>query len=141
MSLPIYRDVEGELHRHKDVSKHHVFPRCKAKGTPARHFINQAGLVLPLLNEYHNIGEEALHNNVPLAPMPDSHLRHLINQYTSQDFEPNIYDRFIGIAGFITNLAETATNPQIGRQCERIATNLQRQAPFILLGQVELVET
>jgi hypothetical protein len=140
MSLPIYRDIEGELHRRKDISRHHVFPRCKAKGTAAKHFINQAGLVLPMLNEFHNEGSEALHNNVPLPPMPDSRLRHLINQYTSQDFEPNIYDRFINIAGFITDLAETATNPQIGRQCERIANNLAQQTPFILLGQVELVE-
>ena len=53
---------------------------------------------------------------------------------------PNVYDRFISIAGFIGDLAVTTGNSNIREQCERISNNFALQAPFILLGQIERVE-
>ncbi len=136
----VYLDIEGNEHDKKDWDLHHAIPRCRAKSNKARNFINQSGLVLPILRIYHNQGKEALHSNVGLSPMPSVMLQHRINQFTEELHEPNVYDRFISIAGFIGDLAVTTGNSNIREQCERISNNFALQAPFILLGQIERVE-
>jgi len=136
----VYLDIEGNELDKSQWDEHHVIPQCKAKNRKARDFINQRGLVLPVLRVCHNEGKEALHNNVGFPPMPSVMLRHRINQYTDQLHEPNVYDRFIGIAEFVGDLAVTTGNTDIRKQCERLSANFAQQMPFILLGQIERVE-
>jgi hypothetical protein len=52
----------------------------------------------------------------------------------------NPYDRFIAVTDHIVDIAETTGNTSHREQCERIADNLTRQAPFILEGQVQIIQ-
>ena len=135
----MFKDIDGNLHERKEVSYHHVFPRSRAYNGYSRRFISQSGLLLPMLNETHNKGSDALHANVPLAPMPNGKLQHHINRFANTCYEDNAFDRFLAITGYINDLIDVTEDGGIARQCQRIAENIAQQAPFILLGQVEMV--
>jgi hypothetical protein len=136
----MFQDIEGNVRSRSDWDKHHVFAQSRAHDAKSRRFIGQAGLVLPMFKEFHNQGKNALHNNVGFPSMPSARLQHMINQMTSQDFEPNPYDRFLHVSELIAGLAMHSLDYGVQKQCERISDNLALQTPFILLGMVERVE-
>lgn len=132
----LWRDGEGVFHPKAEISSHHVFPRCQAHGNHQRQFINQHGLVLPMLDEWHNKNEKSLHKNVGFPPMPGAFLMYRINEFAKTYEERRIYDRFLGISEFIADLAINSGNDVIIKQATRISENLQQQTPFILQGMV-----
>lgn len=131
-------DIFGNQLKDSEWNKHHVFARCtaKGKGQSTRKFINQHGLLVPIDKEAHT----KLHQSVEFPLIPTPSLIHRINMYISNLPEQNPYDRFISIARKFEDLAGRCPNSDHRSQAERIADNLQRQAPFILLGQVKLTE-
>lgn len=135
----LYRDVEGLLHEKAEVSRHHAIPRCRTRGIRQRRFVNSYGLVLPMLNEWHNQGDTALHNNVPLAKMPSDRTRHVIQEFMRQDDTMGVYSRFFAITDFVIDLADRTSDVLIGREAERLAENFMQQGPFVLNGMVEVV--
>lgn len=135
----MFKDIEGNLHTRSDVSYHHVIAKTNAHGQPQKRFVKQAGLLLPMLNDSHNKGKDSLHANVPNSIMPNSRFARQINQFSSQCFEANPFDRFLAIATFIGDVAVESEDTLVQRQAIRLADNLAQQAPYILQGQVEIV--
>lgn len=138
MERRIYQDVYGEPLDESDFNKHHIFARCtaKGKGKKAHDFINQRGLVLPMVVGVH----KELHANVDFPPLPSITLIHRMSEITGYMRESNPYERFIQIADHFDSLARNCPNTDHRRQCERIADNLAQQAPFVLLGQVQIIQ-
>jgi len=139
MSAPLYRDVYGELHEKAEIDRHHVIPRCKAKGRHQRRFINSYGLVLPMLKVWHNEGDNALHNNVPLPNMPSDRFRSRLEAFMREDDTVGVYDKFFAISGFVHDLALDYKDTQVEREAARLSFNLEQQGAFILQGMVEVV--
>lgn len=131
----LYTDVYGQRIEAKQFNNHHVFARCtvKGKGGVFRHFINQRGLVLPMVKTVH----EELHSRLEFPPVPSLSLIHRINSFTSGLDDQNPYERFIAITGEFERIAEDCPNSSHREQSKRIADNLERQAEFILLGQIQ----
>lgn len=138
MERLVYLDALGNERHHNEVSLHHVFPRCKMKGTGERAWANLEGLRLPMLNIYHNLGKEALHSNVQLAPKPEKDLMYDIRQNLYQNADMGVYDRFLGVLDYLYQVAETYEGHR-GWHAGRIAENLTQQAPYILQGQVTII--
>lgn len=132
----LYTDVYGQRIEAKQFNNHHVFARCtvKGKGGVFRHFINQRGLVLPMVRELH----KELHRRVDFPLIPSPSLIYRINGFVSDIDTDNPYDRFLAITDHITHIAETTGNTSHREQCERIAENLTRQSVYILEGQVQI---
>jgi hypothetical protein len=110
------------------------------KGRGEKDWANLSGLVVPMFKTYHNLGKNALHSQVELAPKPNKELMYLIRQRLYSEDITNVYDRFIDVSGYIHDIAETTDNTGLQRLTSRIADNLERQTPFILQGMVERVE-
>ena len=132
----LYLDIEGNQLPRSEWDKHHVFPRCRAKGMGGKvhQFINQRGLVLPMVRSVHTELQKQV--DFPLIPTPS--LIYRINGFMSDLDTQNPYDRFIAVTDHITHLAETTGNTSHREQCERIADNLTRQSIWILEGQVTI---
>lgn len=132
----LYLDIEGNQLTSSEWDKHHVFPRCKAKGMGGKvhQFINQRGLVLPMVRTIHT----ELHKQVDFPLIPSPSLIYRINGFMSDLDTQNPYDRFIAVTDHITHLAETTGNTGHREQCERIADNLTRQSVYILESQVTI---
>jgi hypothetical protein len=133
----LYTNIHGETLTHAQWNKHHVFPRCRAKGMGGKvhQFINQRGLVLPMVKGIH----VELHKKVDFPPIPSLTLVYRINGFMSDLDTQNPYDRFLALTEHITHVAETTGNTSHREQCERIAENLAQQSVFILEGQVTIV--
>lgn len=132
----LYLDIEGNQLKQGGWNKHHVFPRCRAKGMGGKvhQFINQRGLVLPMVRTIHT----ELHKQVDFPPIPSPSLIYRINGFMSDLDTQNPYDRFLALTEHITHVAETTGNTSHREQCERIAENLAQQSVFILEGQVQI---
>ncbi len=131
-----FTNIHGLTLDKSKVNKHHVFSRCtaKGKGPIVRKFINQHGLLLPMVKETH----QELHAHLEFPPLPSLTLLHRINQ-AIQDLPPqNPYDRFISITQEFEDLAD-CPNTSHREQSKWIVDNLQRQAEYILLGQVKII--
>lgn len=131
-------DNWGNHLKDSDVDRHHVFARSTAKGRggKTRQFINQDGLLLPMVKEPHR----ELHRRLEFPLLPTVSMIYRINMCIENLQGENPYDRFIGITEQIERIADKCPNSDHREQAERIADNLQRQAPFILLGQVKKIE-
>lgn len=132
----LYTDVYGQPHPKSEINCHHVFFRrtAKGKGGNVRQFINQRGLVLPMLKGIH----VELHNEVEAPPLPTASLMHRMNQSFGYMRESNPYARFVDMAEYIESLSRRCPNSDHRYQAGQIAENLAQQAPFILLGQVQI---
>lgn len=131
-------DIFGNKLEKSDWNSHHVFARCtaKGKGTIFRNFINQHGLLLPMVKETH----QELHAALEFPPLPSITLLHRVKQAV-QDLPPqNPYDRFISITGEFESIADDCPNTSHREQSKWIVDNLQRQAEYILIGQVKVIE-
>jgi hypothetical protein len=135
----MYQDVYGELHPKIEVNRHHVFAQSRAIGKVATSFINQRGLVIPMLKTWHNEGDTALHNNVGLLSPPSARMIHRVNEFTADQPSQAVCDRLISIAGYIEDLAFYDGHTGLMREAYRITLNLHEQIPYILGGQVKLV--
>ena len=134
----LYCDVFGQPIEKSKQNAHHVFARCtvKGKGGVFRHFINQRGLVLPMVKTIHN----ELHARLEFPPVPSLTLIHRMNSFISGVESQNPYDRFVAITGEFERIAEECPNSSHREQSKYIADNLQRQSEFILLGQVQIIK-
>ena len=134
----VYLDIDGNEHCKSEVSLHHVFPRSAMKGVGERRWADLHKV--PLLNTYHNMGSLALHTNMELCPKPTKEMMHRIRMEHYRHQESNPYDRFIAVNEYVHHIAETEMDTHDRWLAGRIANNLERQAPFILLGMVTIQE-
>jgi len=140
VSLPIYRDIEGGLHEKKEVDWHHVFGQSLAHGKNQRKFINRFGLKERMLKRFHNDHvPEALHENMGLLRPPQGLAMAVMGEFMDNYSEHNPYDRLIGIAGYVGDMAVLNNNREVRREFGRISEHLTLQLPFILRGQVEVI--
>lgn len=132
----LYTDIHGIQHPKAHINKHHTFFRhtVKGKGGIYRRFIDQHGLCIPIMVSEHR----ALHQEVDAPPVPSASLIHRIGMYVSNLPSQNPYDRFISITEFLEQVSDKCPNSDHRSQAGYIADNLQRQAPFILEGQVQI---
>lgn len=132
----LYTDVYGESHPKSDINCHHVFFRrtAKGRGGNVRQFINQRGLVLPMLKGVH----VELHNTVDAPVLPSTSLMFRLNQSFGHMDEANPYARFVDMAEYISALSHRCPNSDHRYQAGQIAENLAQQAPFILAGQIHI---
>jgi hypothetical protein len=132
-------DSYGERLSPKDVDHHHVFARstAKGKGAKVREFINQEGLLVPIVRDVHT----ELHRRLEFPLLPTVSLIHRVNMAIQDLRYENPYDRFIAITETFERFGDKCVNSDHREQSARIADNLQRQAEFILLGQVQVIES
>lgn len=138
MGLPIYRDIEGELHPKSETSVHHVIARSLTKGPKARKFINQYVLTPRMLDRFHNAGDEALHNNVPLLAPPSVFTIHCLQQGINDLDSVGQYNQLIEFVDRVDQWSTKHANSAVRKECGRLAENMELQMPYILQGQVEL---
>lgn len=133
----LYTDVYGDEHTRSEWNDHHVFARCTAKGKGrfAREFINQRGLVLPILKPIH----VELHRELEFPPLPSPSLMHRINDAMDFRHSGHIYDRYLEYVDQFDSIAKHSGNTDHRRQAGRIAENLAQQSVFILAGQVRAI--
>jgi hypothetical protein len=142
MGLPVYRDIEGELHPKTDTSRHHLFARSLTGGGKPRKFINQYPLTPRILNGYHYAGKpEGLHENVPLLRPPTMFVIHCLQQVINGLDSSGQYDQLIEFVDRVDQFSTEHANRGVRKECGRIAENLECQMPFILRGQVEVVNS
>jgi len=139
MSLPIYRDIDGELHAKHETSVHHVFARSLTGGGKPRKFINKYPLTPRMLDVFHNEGPDALHKHVGLLRPPDGFVLHALQGVLNDLDSMGQYNQLIEFTDRVDTLAHASGNLIIRKECGRISENLALQMPYILLGQVERV--
>ena len=141
MSLPIYRDIEGELHPKTDTSRHHIFARSLTGGGKPRKFINQYPFTPRMVNEYHYSGKpQGLHENVPLLRPPTMFVIHCLQQVVNGLDSSGQYNQLIEFVDRVDDMSLHHGNSGVRKECGRLAENLECQMPFILRGQVEVVQ-
>jgi len=136
MEQLVYLDVDGHEHARSAWDIHHVFARCKMKGTGEKAWANLEGLTVPIFKVYHNLGKGALHSNVELCPKPTKDMMYAIRRNLHENPSDSPYDKFLGVNELVHHMAETSLDEHTVWLSGRIADNLERQAPFILQGQV-----
>lgn len=119
-----YTDRHGADIPREAWNSHHVFfQRNRYKSALDKQFRSLGGLVLPLLIPVHR----ELHAHVSAPPKPDPELMRETIQF-AKGIEGDYYDRFLQLAEFLgANASCTVTR------------NLDKQAPFILDGQVRTI--
>ena len=141
MEAPTYFDVEGRERVRADWNRHHVFARTMMRGIGEKQWSGLSGILLPIYREFHNEGSSSLHANVPHCPKPLPTLQHTIRLNLYEHAAEGVYDRFIHVVGAVEDVAEHTSSPALGKNAEGVLANLERQAPFILAGQVIIGET
>jgi hypothetical protein len=136
----LYFDTNGDEQPRNAWDYHHVIARSSARSKGQRSFVNQEGLLLPIFRAWHNVGKTALHQNVPLARVPDIRLARIITHTLLDSVGENVYDRFIDVAGVVQDVAETSEDVALSRDAKRLSRNFTLQMPYILEGQVTLHE-
>lgn len=131
-----YLDVEGNTQPASAVDVHHVFARQYARSSSDRDFINLSGNKLKMFRVCHNIGPMALHSNVANLRLPGKDLRWIIRQNLMDSAGENVYDRYLDMVGQVANVADYSLNPGMKKETARVGSNLRRQTPYILQGQV-----
>ena len=131
-----YLDVEGNRQLRSAWDEHHVFARQYAKNGNDRQFINLEGLKVPLFRIWHNLGSNALHNNVANLRIPSRELRHVIRGNIQESAGENVYDRYVDMVGAVANVADYSANPAMRKEAGRVSRNLREQSFYILNGQV-----
>lgn len=141
MGVAVYRDVEGELHPRSETSRHHLFARSLTKGGKPRKFINQYPLTPRMLNEHHYAGRPSgLHENVPLLRPPTMFVIHCLQQVINDLDSCGQYNQLIEFVDRVDDMSLHHGNSGVRKECGRLAENLECQMPFILAGQVEVVQ-
>ena len=140
MRPAIYRDIDGETHTKSETSIHHVYARSLTGRGSARKFINQNVLTPRMLDIYHNTGDKALHPNVELLRPPTGFVLQCMQSVINNLEYGNQYDRLIEYVDRVDDMALHAGNLIIRKECGRMAENLEMQMPYILRGQVELIQ-
>ena len=136
----MYRDLDGSYHERKDTSRHHIFARSLAHGTRMKQFINLEPLVPRILNRYHYAGSpDGLHRHVERLHPPQLFVMTQLKEVI-HNLEHTGYDGLIEFAEHVEDMGLNHRNTVVRKDCARISENLQRQMPFILLGQVEIEE-
>ena len=133
-----YETSDGEQIARHDWDTHHIFARSTMRGRNEKDWADL--FTVPMVKTYHNMGKAALHTNVELPPRPDKELMHRIRVNRYENATANPYDRFIQMSEFVHEVAETSPHEHTAWLAGRIADNLERQAPFILLGMVTIQE-
>lgn len=143
MSLPVYRDVEGEIRRFNEWDTHHPFNVASMHGRGEREWANLFRIAM--FKEWHNQGKRCLHANAPHLPKPGRDLAYMLRAFRYEQMaEAEItpispYDQMVELNDYIHDLAETSENRGIQKQATRIANALELQMPYILGGQVEVI--
>lgn len=138
MKRLVYLDVDGNEHCRKEWDVHHVFPKHLAKGHGEKAWIDL--YKLPMFKPYHNLGKESLHANVELCPMPTKEMQYRMRMNLYADDSESPYDKFLHMNELVHYIGETSLDTRTVWVAERIADNLERQAPYILNGMVQVVE-
>lgn len=136
----LYLDTNGDVQPRKAWDYHHIIARSSARSKGQRNFVNQEGLVVPLFRIWHNVGATALHNNVPLAKVPDVRLARVITKTLLGNTEDNVYDRFIEVADVVKDIAEHSSDVAFSKDAKRLSRSFDMQMPYILSGQVRSIE-
>ena len=134
----LYFDADGNEIQRSDFDVHHVFPRHYTRGKGERAWIDL--FRVPMVKRWHNLGKESLHSNVELCPMPTKNMQHRMRLQSYADESTNPYDRFLHMNEYVHHIADTSRDIRTIWLANRIADNLERQAPYILQGMVEVVE-
>lgn len=137
--MEAYRDLDGNLYPRNMTSKHHCFARSLTHGTRMKQFINLHPLVPRMLNKYHYEAPDGLHKHVERLHPPALFVAHILKQ-TIQNLDHGGYDGLIEFTEKVEDMSLRHGNSEVRKDCGRITDNLQRQMPFILLGQVEIEE-
>lgn len=141
MERLLYRDVQGEIHQHNETSVHHLWSESYARRQGLRKWVNQRGLLYRMINPLHlPCYPTSVHSNVSFPPLPSHDLRADVTQFLKTHQHENPYDTFIDLLTFFEDGTHTQFDTNRRRECERIADNLQQQAPYIFAGQVQLIE-
>ena len=134
----IYLNADGNEIPRNAFDTHHVFPRNYAKGNGEKGWIDL--FKVPIVKTCHNLGKGSLHANVELCPLPDKDMQYRMRLQSYQDDATSPYDRFINMSEQVHDIAQTSHDRRTVWLAERIADNLERQAPYILQGMVEVIE-
>jgi len=129
-------DVDGNRHPASAVDVHHVFARQYARNGNDRQFINLEGLKVPLFRVWHNLGANALHNNVANLRIPSRELQHVIRGNLQESVGENVYDRYLDMVQVVANVADYSLNGAMRKEAGRVSRNLREQSFYILNGQV-----
>jgi hypothetical protein len=138
--MEIYLDINDNEIPKKAWDKHHVIPKSTWKGND-REWAKLSGLEVPMVKTFHNLGKTALHSNVPHPPRPTREIQSVIRYRLYATASPNPYDRFLAVTDAVHHLAEVTEDDHTSWLAGRIAVNLELQAPYILEGQVKIIET
>jgi hypothetical protein len=92
-----------------------------------------------MLDVYHNVGGNALHNNLPLLRPPTGFVVHSLQQVLNDLDSSGGYNQLIEFVDRVDQMSTDYANPTIRKECGRLAEGLEMQLPYILLGQVEVI--
>jgi len=143
----VYLDVEGGERARSEWDMHHPFNRASMRGPGERRWADLFRIAM--FKDRHNQGKDTLHWNAPHLPKPSRDLAYTLRVFRYEqmrearaaDTPPSQYDQLIDLSQYIHDLAETAEDSGVQKECARISRAFELQMPWILLGQVEKVET
>lgn len=136
----LFLDINGDVQPRKAWDYHHIIARSSARNKGQRTFVNQEGIVVPLFRIWHNVGNTALHANVPLARVPDIRLARVITHTLLENRDDNVYDRFIDVADVVKNIAEYGEDKALVRDAKRLSRSFDEQMYYVLNGQVRTID-
>ncbi len=91
------------------------------------------GLVLPVYIQAHR----ELHFNVEPPQKPSKWLTERLIEFTHDDYEPNVYDKFYNIIQHLGNIANTSWSDERANEAYDLHYNFVRQYGYIRQGQIE----
>jgi hypothetical protein len=137
----MFKDIDGRIVSKQEVSQHHVFARSLTGGGKLRKFINQTPLVPKMLNEFHHAGlPESLHTNTELLHPPELFVSFILQQTIESLDTTNPYDQLVEFAERVDYMSSKHRNTVVQKDCGRISEGLKKQLPYILRGQVEVID-
>lgn len=122
-----YRLPSGRETHHRNISSHHLNWRRK----DYTHQIDKryrSNLILPLDNSVHS----ELHKELYPPPKPSRELMNIVLNHQTEADTP--YERFVEIAVFLGNIAQTSWNAERADEAGRIYENYLEQDEFIKQG-------
>lgn len=117
----------------KTDTHHALYPRRIYHTANEKLLRRSEGLVLPLNIETHR----ELHANVECPQKPSKWLTERLIDFTHDDYENNVYDKFYNIIQHLGNIANTNWSDERATEAYDLYANFINQYSYVRQGQVD----
>lgn len=117
-----------------EVEKHHALFIARNYRTSHEKLLRRTeGLVLPVYHQSH----KELHLNVEPPQKPSKWLTERLIDFTHDDYEPDVYDKFYNIINYLGDIANSSWSDERANEAYDLHYNFVRQYGYIRQGEVD----